>query len=126
MGMAKMVRHTADEILSMSVEELRALRPTFFKELRPLMKRQDVRDAFLEFITRYTIVQDMRDWSKLAEPGITAAVLEDNDWTEEDMEEARELDRDSLEMHSTIVEEFEKRGGREAFQLAIDQLNALL
>jgi len=120
-----MVLHTASEILAMNRDELKRLRPTFFKQFKPRECSKEKLRAFMEFITRFTIVQDMRDWSGLAEPGIAAFMIDEEDVSEKDIEDAREIDRNSLEMHSEITHEFEKRGGKEAFQKAIDRLNSL-
>jgi hypothetical protein len=123
--MPAMVQHTAGEILAMSREELKKLRPTFFSYLRSRERTKELNDAFMEFIVRYTRVQDMRDWSCLAEPGIAAFMIDDDEVSDEDMESAREIDRNSLEMHGEAVTEFEESGGKDALQKAIDRLNSL-
>lgn len=123
--MPNMILHTAAEILTMSRDELKKLRPSFFKAMRARDRSKDLINAFMEFIVRYTLVQDMRDWSCLAEPGIASFMIDDDTISEEDIEDAREIDRNSLDMHAEFTGEFEKLGGREAFQRAIDNLNKL-
>ena len=69
-------------------------------------------EAYFDFLILMTAVQDLRAWSRLAEPGIAA-------WLPNDPS-ARELDRRSLESHNERAERLESLGGRAALQRAVD------
>src|SRR5690348_5930474 len=107
-----LVPYTAAQLLDMGRDELRMVRAQLFLQHGRFLAKEALCDVFMEFITRLTIVQDLRDWSKLAEPGIAGHMMSVEWATEETVEQARELDRRSMETHSEIAVEFEARGGR--------------
>jgi hypothetical protein len=113
---------TADEILLMDKDQLQTFRGGIFThyDSEDLLK---FGDTFLEFCMMLTMVQDMCAWRKLAEPGMAAWMIDDGD-LEEEIEQAREMDRHSIAFHSEVSSEFEEAGGKEGFQNVINRLNA--
>lgn len=85
----------------------------------------DQRMALLDFMVLLSLVQDMRDWSVLSEPGLAGKMLDAGEEWEGEIEDAREIDRRSVEMHEEIAREFESKGGRPALAATLARLNEL-
>ncbi|CAN5664882.1 hypothetical protein BH11ARM2_BH11ARM2_00190 [soil metagenome] len=102
---------SAGEILALGADDLKMLRSEFTmaqpRELPPV--------AYFDFLILMTAVQEMREWSKLAEPGMAAWLPEES--------QAREMDRRAIEAHTDAVQHFEGLGGKTALQNAVDRLN---
>ena len=126
--MGPLMPYTADELLDCNKDRLQRIRGTLFLHNNFRGSSKEFGRALLDFCVMLTMVQDMRAWSKLSEPGIAALMMGDDDEDgadEQTIEEARELDRLSIESHSRVAEEFQELGGKVEFQKRIDHLNEL-
>jgi hypothetical protein len=123
--MVPLIPYTADELMAMDRDSLRSVRGEFFRRLTKEKKPMEVHQAILDVMVLFTMVQDIRDWSPLAEPGIAAMLLEMGEEWEGEIESAREIDRHSVDEHAELVQRFEEAGGREALDAALRRLNAL-
>lgn len=109
----------ADAILALGVDDLKMLRC----EVTESMPEEGTPpEAYFGFLILMSAVQDMRGWSRLAEPGSGPTVARLG-WGAEATRRAREADRRSLESHREAAERFKALGGRSALQAAVDALN---
>lgn len=112
-----MIVPSADAILDLGVDDMKMLRC----EVTESMPEEGMPpEAYFRFLVLMSAVQDMRGWSRLAEPGMgpTVAAL---GWKDEVA--GRRMDRRSLEAHREAAARFEDLGGKAALQAASDGLN---
>jgi hypothetical protein len=114
--------YLADELLSKSKMDLKAIRARLFLGSKFRGNSEEFHQALLDFCVMMSLVQDLIDWRRHSEPGLAARMMH-VDHDEKSIEQARWIDRRSITMHSEISEEFEKLGGREEFQRRIEILN---
>lgn len=124
-----LIDKTADELLSMQPDDLKFFRAQLFLGGRRKADTLEQSRALLDFTSLLSLVQSIADWRRLTEPGIAGTLMqvedEDPEVLAEMIEQARELDRLSIEDHNDVAAEFERRGGKPALQEAIDRLNEL-
>lgn len=123
--MTPVLPYRAEELLDKGKEELQAIRGSLFKGGKFSGKSIELQRALLDVCVMYSLVQDMQQWRRLAEPGIAGLMMGDDDADEKTLDEARELDRHSIEAHSEVSDEFERLGGKAEFQARIERLNEL-
>ena len=119
------MQESPDEILSMNREQLKRFRTSFFLTPRHDLATMEQRKALLDFMILLTMVQDVRAWSELAEPGLAPKLFDLGEEWEPEIEKAREIDRMSLDDLSRVWARFQAAGGKDALAAAIDRLNDL-
>ena len=122
--MGPLMPFRAEELLDKGRMALKTIRAKLFLGSKFHGKSEDFSDALLEFCVMFSLVQNLRDWSKLSEPGL-AGLMMGEEVDSESLEQAREIDRQSIETHARIAREFEDLGGRAEFQRRIDRLNEI-
>lgn len=110
----------------MGRDELRDLRASIFNSHDVRAQTHEFRMAIVQFLHLYSMVQDMQVWRKHSEPGLAGMMIDDGETDDAELEQARWIDRQSIEMHSDIVREFEESGGKAALEAARLEANRLV
>ncbi len=117
--------YLVEELMEKDRMELKTIRAKLFLRNKFRGKSHEFHEALLDFCQMFTIIQDLRDWRGLSEPGIAGLMVGDDDVDDVSLEQAREIDRNSIETHDEIAAEFEELGGKKEFQRRIDRLNQI-